>query len=283
MGRGIALDQALQARDAWPDGQEIMAPNAWVVIFPQLLDPNPASVADVRFRRAVMYGLDRQQMVDTIESGVTDVAHAILNPKDPEYAAIKDDIVRYDYDPRQAARLIEEVGYSRGQDGFYRDATGQRLGVEIWASGESKTMIATADAWRQIGVDANPVVLPPQRWNDREYVANFPAFRMQRQPNSAANLRGFQSIQTPRPETHWVGNNYSRYDSPDLDALIDKYFTTVPKAERARALGAVIHHMTDVLNVMGLFYDVQPTLVSNRITGMTSPETGWNAHLWDVR
>jgi hypothetical protein len=48
-------------------------------------------------------------------------------------------------------------------------------------------------------------------------------------------------------------------------------------------LGEIMHHMTDVLNVMGLYYDVQSTLVANRISGMTSPQTGWNGHTWDAK
>ena len=84
------------------------------------------------------------------------------------------------------------------------DASGQQLSVEIWASGESKTMIAIADGWRQAGVDANPVVLPPQRWNDREYVANFPGFRTQRQPNgvgktSSKNVGSWPLLSSARP------------------------------------------------------------------------------------
>ncbi len=283
MGRGVSLDQALQAKEQWTDGQPIMAPSSWLVIFPQFINPTPAAVGDVRFRRAMMHALDRQQIVDTIQSGSTSVAHAFLSPGDPQFPNVQGDIVRYDYDPRQAARLFEEVGFSRAPDGFYRDATGQRVSVEIWASNQSKPMIATADAWRQSGIDAEPVILPPQRWNDREYVAKFPAFRMNRQPNTLADLRGFQTIQAPLPENNFVGSNYSRYMNPELDANIQRYFTTIPKAERTRVLGEILHHMTDVLNVMGLFYDVQPTLVANRITGMTSPTTGWNAHTWDTR
>jgi hypothetical protein len=34
---------------------------------------------------------------------------------------------------------------------------------------------------------------------------------------------------------------------------------------------------------MGLYHDIQPTLVANRITGVTGPTVGWDAHLWDVR
>jgi peptide/nickel transport system substrate-binding protein len=283
MGRGIQLDLALEAKARWTDGQAIMSPSSRVAIFPQFIDPTPAAIGDVRFRRAVLYALDRQAIVDTLQSGVTPVAHAFLSPDHPDYRTLENDIIRYDYDPRQAARLIEEIGYSRGADGFYRDAGGRRLAMEIWASGESKQMFAVADAWRQAGIDTEPIVLPQQRWNDREYVAKFPGFRMNRQPSAVADLRRFQSGQVPLPENNFVGVNYSRYMNPELDALIDTYFRTIPKAERTRAMGAILRHMTEQINVMGLYHDVQPTLVANRITGFSAPEVGWDAHLWDVR
>jgi peptide/nickel transport system substrate-binding protein len=283
LGRGIQLDLALQAKEQWTAGQPLMAPASRVVIFPQFIEPTPSVIGDVRFRRALMYGLDRQQIVDTIQSGVTPVAHAFLSPQHPDYPAIQSDIVRYDYDPRQAARLLEEIGLTRAADGFYRDAAGRRLALEIWASGESKQMIATADGWRQLGIEAEPVILPQQRWNDREYVAKFPGFRMNRQPNAIADLRRFQSSQAPLPDNNFVGLNYSRYMNPELDALVDQYFRTIPKAERTRVMGGIIRHMTSALNVMELYHDVQPTLVANRITGLTTPAAGWNAHLWDLR
>jgi ABC-type transport system substrate-binding protein len=155
--------------------------------------------------------------------------------------------------------------------------------VEIWASAQSKQMIATADGWRQAGIDAEPIVLPQQRWNDREYVARFPGFRMNRQPNAIVDLRRFQGPQAPLPENNFVGLNYSRYSNPELDALVDRYFQTIPRGERTALMGEIIRHTTGALNVMGLYHDVQPTLVAHRITGLTTPAAGWNAHLWDVR
>jgi peptide/nickel transport system substrate-binding protein len=283
IGRGIQLDLALEAKERWTAGQPIMAPSSRVAIFPQFVDPNPSVIGEVRFRRALMYALDRQQIVDTLQSGVTPVAHAFLPPEHPDYAAVQGDIVRYDYDPRQAARLFEEIGLARAPDGFYRDAVGGRLAVEIWASGESKQMFAVADGWRQAGIDTDPIILPQQRWNDREYVAKFPGFRMNRQPSAISDLRRFQSAQAPLPENNFAGTNYSRYMNPELDALIDRYFLTIPKADRTRLLGDIMRHTTSALNVMALYHDVQPTLVANRITGVTAPATGWDAHLWDVR
>jgi peptide/nickel transport system substrate-binding protein len=283
MGRGIQLDLALEAKDRWTEGQALMTPASRVAIFPQFIDPNPSVIGDVRFRRALLHGLNRQEIVDTLQSGVTPVAHAFLSPDHPDYTAVQADIIRYEYDPRQATRLIEETGLTRGSDGFYRDASGRRINMEVWASGQSKQMLAVADGWRQIGIETEPVVLPQQRWNDREYVAKFPGFRMNRQPSAMADLRRFQSAQAPVAETNFVGENYSRYMNPELDALIDQYFMTIPKAERTRALGAIMRHMTTSLNIMGLYHDVQPTLVAHRITGVTAPAVGWDAHLWDVR
>jgi ABC-type transport system substrate-binding protein len=254
-----------------------------VVIFPQLLEPSPAVISDVRFRRALLHGLNRQEIVDTIQAGVTPVGHSFISPQNPDYPALESSIARYDYDPTQAARLIEELGYVRASDGFYRDAAGRRLSVEIWASIQSKQMMATADAWRQIGIEAEPIVLPRQRWNDREYVARFPGFRMNRQPNSIADLRRLQSNQAPVAENNFVGVNYSRYMNPELDALIDRYFRTIPRDERNGLMRDILRHVTGAIPLMGLYHDIQPTLVAHRITGVTGPTVGWDAHLWDVR
>ena len=38
---------------------------------PQFIDPRPAIVADVRFRRALLYAIDRQEISDTLAGGVS--------------------------------------------------------------------------------------------------------------------------------------------------------------------------------------------------------------------
>ena len=85
-----------------------------------------------------------------------------------------------------------------------------------------------------------------------------------------------------------MGNNYSRNVDPELDALLDRYFVTIPKRERAEALGGIIHRVTDQLaTVMPLFYNGQPTMVGNRLANVTvgggRATQAWNVHEWDVR
>ena len=85
-----------------------MDPSGWVVAYPQSIDPQPRIVADVQFRRALMYATDRQQMVDTLIPGLP-VADSVFTPGTPEFEATKDSIVRYEYDPRRAVRMLEEL------------------------------------------------------------------------------------------------------------------------------------------------------------------------------
>lgn len=52
-------------------------------------------------------------------------------------------------------------------------------------------------------------------------------------------------------------------------------------------LAQIINHMTDQLNIMGLFYDTEVVAYSNRLRNIspTAKEAGsattWNAHQWD--
>ena len=48
------------------------------------------------------------------------------------------------------------------------------------------------------------------------------------------------------------------------------------------ALRAVVHHMTDQLNVMNLYYRAFVTMVSNRVENASADPT-WNAREWEVR
>src|SRR5207248_6581696 len=131
LGRSLSLDEAIQVRDRWQEGKMTLAFAGWLVVFPQFMNPSPPVVGNLQFRRALLHAIDRQQMAETLMAGTVPAAHAFLSPSDPAYAAIESDIVRYDYDPRRAAELLEGLGFTRGADGGYRDTAGQRLGVEI--------------------------------------------------------------------------------------------------------------------------------------------------------
>jgi len=200
---------------------------------------------------------------------------------------VADAVVRYEYDPRRAAQLIEGMGYTKATDGIYRSPSGERLTVEVRSNGEpvtEKSIIPVADIWTRLGVATEPVLVPPQRITDREYVATFPSFRMMRQGNEAFMLNRQHSTAIPLPESRFVGTNYARYANAEWDALIDRFLSAIPRAERIQALRQVMRHHTDNLNLMGLFYDLDFVCLSNRLQNITAQETRlWNIQDWDAR
>jgi ABC-type transport system substrate-binding protein len=199
--------------------------------------------------------------------------------------------VKYAYDHRETARLVEGLGYARGGDGMYRDSAGRPLNIEVRSSPidvTAKAKLAIANDWQQAGIGTTIVDDPPSRRGDLEYRATFPGFDMSRVGSGPEELRTFKSSEARTPQNRYTGQNGSNYMNLEFDAMVDRYLTTIPRDERMRALGEVIHHMTDQVIVMDQFYDAMPTPISNRVANVAGlvargRTNTWNVHLWEIR
>src|SRR5205814_3509520 len=121
----------------------------------------------------------RQEMVDTIQGGLASVAHYYIGPEQPEWGAIQNSVVKYDFDSRRATQELDDLGFKRGADGFIRDASGQRttLGVNATVTQiNQKSMASVADYWQRLGFAVDQVTIPLQRQNDLEFFVSFPGF-----------------------------------------------------------------------------------------------------------
>jgi peptide/nickel transport system substrate-binding protein len=284
VGQGmLSIEQALQVRDQWRDGTLTPVLSGSVGMFPQFINPSPAVIAEPQFRPALLMAIDRQLMIDTLQAGLSQIAHTNFAPQNAEYKDIQSYLVRYDYDPRRAAQMIEELGYSKGPDGFYRDATGQRLNLELRSTpgrevNESVTL-STAEHWQRIGIGVDTVIMPLQRNQDREYRSTRPAFEVVGQPDDIIRLH---SAEIPTAETRYIGDNRPRYANAELDGLIERYYVTIPRAERVQVLGQILNHVTDRVVMLSLFYEAGPIMASNRMQNITSVPP-WNVYAWDVK
>jgi ABC-type transport system substrate-binding protein len=159
----------------------------------------------------------------------------------------------------------------------------------------AKIMAPIANNWQQAGVATDQVMIPIQQYQDRsdrgrEYRASYPAFELIALGNrlSPKDLFVYHSSTAAVPENRFqVGGNLARYQSPELDALIDRYATTIPRGERQQALGQIVRHQTERVTLLGLVFNVNPTMMADRILNV-SPRSNraseaWNAHEWDVR
>ena len=292
LGRTLSLDQGIQVRDHWRDtGKMMLRLGNWVVVYPQFINPSPAIVENVQFRRALIAAIDRQEMADTILYGLSLVADSYVNPRAPEYPDIANQVVRHAYDPRRSTQLIDDLGYTKGADGGYRDPAGQRLEVELRTTGDldlhQRMVFPIASYWQQVGVGVNPVIIPIQRQRDREYRSNSPAFEMLQQGNDLPSLSTLHSREAPLPENNYVGRSKNRYRNAEFDALIDRFFVTISRPERMDLLGQINNHISDRVTIMGIFYQVTPTMVHSRLLNIAEygerATSASNAHEWDVR
>ena len=286
MGRGFAVDQALLLRHQWTGGTIEWQPSAWVVAFPQFMNPGNPIVTNLAFRQALMYGTDRQALIDSLEGGLSTIAHFYMSPSEPEFSDVQSAAVQYEYDPHKAAQLLEGLGYTKGADGTYHDATGEPLAIQIRSNGEPITqtgIVPIASMWTQLGIATDPDVLSTQRLNDREYLATYPYFRLMRQGATAISLANFHTSAIPTAETHYVGINYARYSNPDLDGLIDKTLSEITYSQRIQDYRDAVGLMSQNLSMLGQFYDLSFVAKSARLTDVTASETAfWGIQKWGV-
>jgi peptide/nickel transport system substrate-binding protein len=290
IGRNIAPDQAAQIEGFWTSGQVVVGRplSDNFGMFPQQLNPSLPLLKDARFRKALLHLLDREEMNDTIMGGRSAVSHTHLTPAIPDYDVIQDSVVKYAFDPRAAGQLLEELGYSRSGAGLWEDAAGQRIGFEFRAAGSSseqqRSMLAGTEYWKAGGLDVTSYVAPSSL--ERAQVAEFPGILVSSAGGDASALyRYMHSSFAPVAENRYVGNNKARYMLPELDGLLDRWFTTIPQGERTQALRALMRYESENVTWMGLLYSPQLSLIGNRVRNVSPSSYAaktYNAHLWDV-
>ncbi|MEA2641887.1 MAG: peptide/nickel transport system substrate-binding protein [Chloroflexota bacterium] len=286
IGKSINYEQATQIRTQWSDGKIVTRPETVVKLWPQFLDPNPAIMLNVQFRKALFYAIDRQELVDSLVGrDASAVAHSVLLPTEPLFDQGEATAVKYEYDPRRATTMIEQLGYTRGADGLFRDSRNELLSVEIQATGEAqntKPSFAIANYWKQIGVDAQVAVVPIQLQNDRKYRAEFPGLNLQGSTSGIPKIGELTSTQSRLPENNYNGRNYPRYMNQEFDGLVATLFASVPLQERGLALQRAIQWMTDQVVMYSLYYAPEATMISNRMVNAGFNPT-WNASEWDLK
>ncbi|MBM2812314.1 MAG: hypothetical protein HW416_3073, partial [Chloroflexi bacterium] len=294
LGGSFALETGVEINRIAPNAKIALASRGAVTAFPQFLNPSPPLLLNLDFRRALAHAADRETMVETLMFNQTAVAHSFVNPVETVYRDVESSIVRYEYNPLRTTQFVEGLGYRRGSEGLYRDPSGQTINMQLAVQGgrgdpRGAATLALVDNWRQAGLDAEVFIISPALAVDEEVRAQFPGFDMVRRGNYRFDLyRVLASIEAPLPENRFRGGNRGRYMNADLDALIETHDATIDERQRGPMLAQIVHHVTDQVVMIGLFFDLDATVYSDRIvgsvTGFAERSTqAWNAHTWDVR
>lgn len=135
------------------------AKGSQVALFPNLNTEDPVwrkLMRDVRFRRALSLGIDRDEINEVIYFGLARVSADTVLPDSPLYN-LKYEEAYSSFDPAQANALLDEIGLTeRNSEGVRLMPNGEPLEVVVTTAGESTeetdVLELIRDTWKKIGV-----------------------------------------------------------------------------------------------------------------------------------
>jgi peptide/nickel transport system substrate-binding protein len=121
-------------------------------------NPKTPWLADKRFRQALAYGLNIDQLIDKVLFGFGKRVYGYSVPLYWSYD--EEGLNKYPYDPGKAKQLIESTGATMGGDGIYRWTNGQPISIRIeGSSGNSvveSTLQIAQEQYGKIGIKIDP-------------------------------------------------------------------------------------------------------------------------------
>ena len=122
--------QAFDEASVESAGYKLYAPQTRGVNNSLSLHPDNPLLRDVKVRRALLHGVDSQEVVDTVFSANYPRATAVLSSQAPGYQDQSEKLV---YDPELSNKLLDEAGWVTGSDGL-RAKDGKALILDVYTS-----------------------------------------------------------------------------------------------------------------------------------------------------
>jgi peptide/nickel transport system substrate-binding protein len=222
-----------------------------------------AALEDPRVRRALLAGMDRQQLADRVYQGNATVASQYVHPVVFGYDT---GLRAVPHDPQEARRLLAEAGFA---DGFEVE-----IGHGLIPEGFIPSLVENLG---EIGVRLRPVELPFSDLLARAQAGKIPLMVYSRScmsGDASEFLDG--SIHTPDSSRGFGGENYHGYSSRGVDALLESAGAELDRDRRLSLLQEAQRRALVDLPVLPLVVQWEHLGVSDRIEVVTRHD-GW---LW---
>ncbi len=241
----------------WDGGQQ-----AWQFVFYDLNNPKDYALSDVRVRKALSLGINRQEMATNLFGGYAKPSAVFRVP--PTAYFYDSNVLKPDpYDPEGAKKLMAEAGYASG------------FPMKLWEMGGGGPMstinTALAGYWRKIGVNLE---LVPRTYDTSLFIpTQKPEVWGTAWGNiSAGGLFNFEGMPSHHSKKSSAKNNVN----PRLDELIDKVPLTVdPNEKKKMALEAALLVKNDYASISIL--DLRALVAIGSKVGGFTPINGMGA------
>jgi peptide/nickel transport system substrate-binding protein len=245
---------------------------------------------DIKVRRALAYGFNRQALADTLFNGRSPVLDSWLLPEQRGDVPA-DQLTLYPFDPEKASELLDAAGYPMRDSGVRVSKQGVTLTLELITTTGSPLRQEIADRFKSdmqtIGVEINVRTLPPEEI----FAPSGPLFLRQFElalfawiaTPDPAGLQLWSCSAVPSDINGWIGNNFAGWCTRDADFAVKKAATSLDIAVQREQYLAQQTLFTSELPSMPLFQRLGVVITTNNMTGVKpdplAPIT-WNIASW---
>ena len=246
---------------------------------------------DIRVRRALILGIDRDAISQKLFAGRQPVAHSSVNPLDWVYA---DDIPKYAYDPEKARRLLAEAGWPVGKKGFRYNDKGRRLTLELMttAGNRSRELVEQVlqSQWKALGIDVRIKNEPArvffgQTVTQRKFTG-LAMFAWISAPEGVPRTT-LHSEHIPHKDNNFAGQNYTGFRNAEMDELLEAIEVELDRTKRARLWRRLQEIYATELPGIPLYFRAEPYILPKWLTGLEptghqDPSPLWGEN-WGVK
>lgn len=216
---------------------------------------------DVRVRKALVYSINREALVNALFDGKQTAAIHNFSTIDPWYTADPKLIVTYPYSKKEASKLLDEAGWKMDSKEGYRFKDGKKLQLQFMTTAGNKVRETVQtylqDQWKAVGVDVQ-IKNEPARvfFGETTKKRAFGAMAMYAwisapESNPKPN---FHSSQIPTTKNGWSGQNYIGWNNKKVDALLEKLEGEFDFNKRIKLAHEFLRYYTDEVPVIPLYY-----------------------------
>ncbi len=243
-------------------------------------------LADVRVRQAVAYAIDRRALVERLTGGTAIVATADQPVFSPYY---EPNVTHYSADPARARALLRAAGYTLGATGL-ATKNGHPLSLQISFNLENATRrnaaVQIQSMLRAAGIDA-----PVKSYPANLFFATYGQGGILTNAKYDLGVAGWIAGIDPDDYSLYGcdqnpprGNNYTRYCSPEMQALQRQALGSYDEATRKRAYSAIQKLLARDVPDLDLWYprQLQPIVPSFKHFAPNPVNEAWNAYQWEI-
>ncbi len=230
---------------------------------------------DMKVRQALMYGIDRQGLVENLLYGYGEILTQPLPTSSWAHPG-EDTVNNYDYNPEKAIVLFEEAGF-KYEDGIMYRPDGEQLKWVLKYPSGNKTRERSAPVIQQnlkdIGIDLELQLMEFATMFDQLNADDFELF-----------LIGFGAGVEPDQSRFWkTGAKYNlmNYESAENDRLLDKGISFIDNDERGAVYAEWGVFLNQDLPSIFLYTPELGCAVSSDLRGASAPNVLWyDANHW---